>query len=150
MTACPAEDGLWLQCVVSISTAGSSFFYMGVFVCVLVSECVRCRCCQPSRPPPPPPHPPLTSTTAASSTGRPVGGATHVLTLPWQPLSSLCPPHTHTVESLAHTHRPRDTHTHTQTYTLNSLDCIRCRTNLIHMPRQPSLKSPFMVRVSFK
>lgn len=87
--------------------------------------------------------------TAASSTGRPVGGATHVLTSPWQPLSSPCPPcHTHRAESLIHTH-PTSRHTHTRTYVLNSLDCIRCRTNLIHMPRQPSLKTPFMVQVSF-
>lgn len=52
--------------------------------------------------------------TAASSTGRPVGGATHVLTSPWQPLSSPCPPcHTHTEQSHSSTPtQPQDTHTH--------------------------------------
>lgn len=74
-----------------------------------------------------------------------------MLTSPWQPLSSPCPPcHTHTQSRVTHPHPPNlKTHTHTRACVLNSLDCIRCRTNLIHMPRQPSLKTPFMVQVSF-
>lgn len=99
--------------------------------------------------PPPPPHP-LTSTTAASSTGRPVGGATHVLTSPWQPLSSPCPPrHTHSGVTRPHPpHQTQDTHTYARVYTLNSLDCIRCGTNFIHMPCQPCLKSPCLLQIT--
>lgn len=57
-------------------------------------------------------------------------------------------PHTHREQSHSSTPtQPQDTHT--RACVLNSLDCIRCRTNLIHMPRQPSLKTPFMAQVSF-
>lgn len=82
----------------------------------------------------------LTSTTAAASTGRPGAGATHVLTSPWQPLSSPCPPR-HTAESPAHTHRPQDTNK-----VNSSSHCIRSKLN----PWQPSLKSLVMVQVSLQ
>lgn len=146
------------QCVVSVSIVGSDYFLsMGVFVCVLVSECLRRRCCQPARPrPSPPPHarrPPSYLHDCSLVHWETNRGATHVLTSPWQPLSSPCPPchtHTHTQSRVTHPHPPNlKTHTHTRACVLNSLDCIRCRTNLIHMPRQPSLKTPFMVQVSF-
>lgn len=59
---------------------------------------------------------PLTSMTAASSTGRPVGGATHVLTSPWQPLSSPCPPrHTHSLKhTRSHSPTPTNLKIHTE------------------------------------
>lgn len=91
-------------------------FLLGVFVCRSGFECLRRRCCQPVS------HHTNIHTLSlpylhdvASSTGRPAGGATHVLTLPWQPLSSPCPPlHTHRAESLAHAHQPQVPHMHSE------------------------------------
>lgn len=115
-------------CVVSISTGGSYFFSLHGCVCVRISaqmsetqvlsaislsSSFSSSCSSHTHK-----HsPPLTSMTAASSTGRPVGGATHVLTSPWQPLSSPCPSrHTHSRVTRPHPpHQPQDTHTNIHT-----------------------------------
>lgn len=141
--------------MVSVSIVGSDYFLsMGVFVCVLVSECLRRRCCQPARPrPSPPPHarrPPSylhDCSLVHWETSRWCHSCVNIaMATPLFPLPTM--PHTHTEQSHSSTPtQPQDTHTHA--CVRNSLDCIRCRTNLIHMPRQPSLKTPFMVQVSF-
>lgn len=143
--------------MVSVSIVGSDYFLsMGVFVCVLVSECLRRRCCQPARPrPSPPPHarrPPSylhDCSLVHWETSRWCHSCVNIaMATPLFPLPTM--PHTHTQSRVTHPHPPNlKTHTHTRACVLNSLDCIRCRTNLIHMPRQPSLKTPFMVQVSF-
>lgn len=107
------------QCVVSVSIVGSDYFLsMGVFVCVLVSECLRRRCCQPARPrPSPPPHarrPPSylhdcslvhweTSRWCHSCVN--IAMATPLFPLPTMP---------HTQSRVTHPHPPNlKTHTHT-------------------------------------
>lgn len=106
--------------MVSVSIVGSDYFLsMGVFVCVLVSECLRRRCCQPARPrPSPPPHarrPPSylhDCSLVHWETSRWCHSCVNIaMATPLFPLPTM--PHTHRAESLIHTH-PTSRHTHTR------------------------------------
>ena len=167
---CPRRLSSWGHAVAPAWSlhlhCGLLFFFnldMGVFVCLLVCEMQVLSAnlvlllihtdTHPHTHCPPPSSPYLHDCSLVHwETGRwchscvNIAMATSLFPLPTTPHTQRS--HSPTPTNLK-THTHTHTRSHTQTYTLNPQDCIRCRTNLIHMPRQPSLKSPFTVQVSF-